>query len=904
VHSVWIGSGSYDLFLDMWIDFNNDFLFTPDELVLDDVFIYSGWFDCVPIYIPISSDNGWRTTRIRTNRDAPVTDPCETYTYGHCFDFYTSIIGGIGSNYPPPVNLQTSLAANDAVQLTWSDPALSANRDLTGYEVFRDNNLLISLPLVNDFLDAGLDQGNYGYKMRAVYGNIPSEFTDEVQIYVPGISLPQIGFDPEVVITYHTAPMITTEVLMVTNTGDEILNFNISTILQTKSENDPPDNTTGSGIPMENLYTTGCTFGDGIVNWSLSNVNIQDIPCTGEPPWYHYFDDEAHWMETGNLQKLFITAGYDSTYVTVWIDYDDNFDLTPDEILLDNAVCPNAGSMHVFFVTVPPTANVGNFVLRARTNRQSPVNGPYETCEYGNCVDFDIHIDNGLPIDWLSVSPRNGTLDPGESMPVFVTFDSNFPPSPSGYSAFLKFVSNAPESPHLVPAMIFPTPVLPPVNDFSCFFSNPSTVELSWMPPVMETLRWDSGENCDGIGGTTHFSVAARWSPDFLTAFNGWLLTHLLFYPTSAEAIYVLKVWTGEQAENLLYSQPVDDYIPDQWNTVMLEPPVSITSGEWYWIGYEVTDLAWNYPAGADCGPAISGYGDMIQFDGQTWHSLSTTFGYDNNWNIAGVLAPGSTSKARDFIPNNYNVYRNAEWIATLPPTTFEYTDSLVPPDIPDYIVGAVYDEGEALSDACSPAPISWIQVEPESFNVELIIGETLTDQFLIQNTGHPDALMDFELEISYIFPEMEPSTGQRQEWLAVAPTSGQVAGQSSETIELTINTANLVEGFHYATVDVASNAQNTQYFIVHVFLDVITSVGETGKMGIQIYPNPAEGIFTVSGNQMEAKVGITNAFGVEIYCKVLTLPSVIDLSARPKGIYVIKVESDDETWLRKLVIN
>lgn len=881
--------------------------------------------------------------------------------------------------------------------------------NLIGFNVYRDDILIAQLPLQLDYLDAGLSTGTYIYTVRAVYVGGYADPSPLAQIYLPGISLAQISFDPEELIEYHNFPMVTSKTLLVTNTGDEVLNFNIAVEYNSDIEEN------GKSLCVDNLYSSGCGSGDGIVSWECANIEIPTIPCAGSPPWYQNFTNMYHDFTPGQPYLITVKAGYSQTYFDVWIDWDDNSILNnSNELMVNDGYCAQANVPYNFVLMIPDDLPVGVYTMRIRTNWQNFVTDPCETYTYGNCVDFSVNIEGNPAYNWLSVLPSGGSIDPGATYPITVIYNSNSMPS-GIYTGNLKFISNAQGSPHYVPVSLFPcipicfvplqnsinedhsnppqttTQTLQLINacsssvDFSieivsefldeygdkstqngsekntwltvepasgtvepgqmfvvsvifnssglvspgtyncfimidnstpypqtvyvtlnltgcghhavsnleCSYSDPETVELCWLPPVMETLRWDDGENCDGIGGPSNFLIAARWSPEQLSTYNNWWLTHFMFYPTSSEATYILKVWTGEQAGTLLHSQPVEEYIPDQWNAVMLETPVSITSGEWYWIGYEVTDLAWNYPAGADCGPAISGYGDMIQFDGQTWHSLSTTFGYDNNWNIAGVLAPGSTSKARDFIPNNYNVYRNDELIATLPATTYEFTDSLVPMDVQDYLAGAVYDECESMSDICSPAPISWIQVEPESFNFELIIGETLTDQFLIQNTGHPDALMDFELEINYIFPELEPSNGQRQEWLAVTPTSGQVAGQSAETIELTINTANLMEGFHYATVNIVSNAQNTQYFIVHVFLDVITSVDETFKMGIQIYPNPTKGDFTIYGSKLITKIWIFNSLGEELFNQEAVLPATFDLTKNPSGIYLLLIQNE-----------
>ncbi|NCC72414.1 MAG: T9SS type A sorting domain-containing protein, partial [Sphingobacteriia bacterium] len=181
--------------------------------------------------------------------------------------------------------------------------------------------------------------------------------------------------------------------------------------------------------------------------------------------------------------------------------------------------------------------------------------------------------------------------------------------------------------------------------------------------------------------------------------------------------------------------------------------------------------------------------------------------------------------------------------------------------------------------------------------------GEIITDQFQITNTGHVCTLMDFAIEISYILPAPESSAGKTQEWLTVTPTSGQVAGQTAEIIALTVNTAGLRAGTYYAAIDITTNAQNIQHFIVPVFLDIIISVDESDKMDIQIFPNPTEGMFTISGNRMEAKINIINAFGLEILNTKINLPSVIDLSPWPAGIYFIKIESFEKRWLDKLFV-
>jgi len=59
-----------------------------------------------------------------------------------------------------------------------------------------------------------------------------------------------------------------------------------------------------------------------------------------------------------------------------------------------------------------------------------------------------------------------------------------------------------------------------------------------------------------------------------------------------------------------------------------------------YWIGYETTNSAGDYPLGIDAGPAIAGKGDWIYLNG-IWDEFAN-YGYNNNWNIRMAIDYGS----------------------------------------------------------------------------------------------------------------------------------------------------------------------------------------------------------------------------------------------------------------------
>ena len=79
------------------------------------------------------------------------------------------------------------------------------------------------------------------------------------------------------------------------------------------------------------------------------------------------------------------------------------------------------------------------------------------------------------------------------------------------------------------------------------------------------------------------------------------------------------------------------------------------------------------------------------------------------------------------------------------------------------------------------------------------------------------------------------------------------------------------------------------------------------------IYPNPSNGVFTVSLANMAAKkaeLRIMNVIGNEIYHETLTrenalLSTTIDLSrySKAKGLYYVKLETDNFSVVRRVVV-
>ena len=263
-------------------------------------------------------------------------------------------------------------------------------------------------------------------------------------------------------------------------------------------------------------------------------------------------------------------------------------------------------------------------------------------------------------------------------------------------------------------------------------------VNISWESPTgsgsgfSAWLGWDNGTNNDAIGltGGGTFSVAARFTPAQLGEYAGTSLTKVRFFPYAAGA-FVLKVWTGANASQLVAAQPLSNVSIGQWNEVVLNTPVYITAASELWFGYTVTHAADDFPAGNDAGPAVAGFGDMISFDGSVWESIATQYALNYNWNLQGYvesvdgvpalipiydniaygpvsplvcgnlpMSPNATvernksnvTSGRELV--SYNIWRDGELICNTMETYYKDMDLM--PFCYDYIVTAVYLDCES----------------------------------------------------------------------------------------------------------------------------------------------------------------------------------------------------------------
>lgn len=80
------------------------------------------------------------------------------------------------------------------------------------------------------------------------------------------------------------------------------------------------------------------------------------------------------------------------------------------------------------------------------------------------------------------------------------------------------------------------------------------------------------------------------------------------------------------------------------------------------------------------------------------------------------------------------------------------------------------------------------------------------------------------------------------------------------------------------------------------------TSVAGSDLASITLHPNPTKGSFTIGGLAGNFNLQVFNATGLKIKETAIELPGQVDLSGFAGGIYFIRIENGERSWMEKVV--
>ena len=178
--------------------------------------------------------------------------------------------------------------------------------------------------------------------------------------------------------------------------------YEITATVNIENDSDDSNNSISVNINNSNCTPTGdLSYGDGFHLFQVGDINNN----TGSGgPGYEDFTNLSTALEQGSTNDLTVTTGYGNQNIRVWIDFNDDFVFTLDEVVVDNYVIAPGGAEGSYTETmqlvVPDDATLGEHIMRAKTNWNAPV--PDDACEetnYGETEDYIVNIVESLGID-------------------------------------------------------------------------------------------------------------------------------------------------------------------------------------------------------------------------------------------------------------------------------------------------------------------------------------------------------------------------------------------------------------------------------------------------------------------------------------------------------------------------
>ena len=146
-------------------------------------------------------------------------------------------------------------------------------------------------------------------------------------------------------------------------------------------------------------YSTGCSYGDGFTDFALEQIENYGTACAdlNGLGWSQYLNLDPAILSAGETYIVTMASGYGSNYASIWIDFNDDLDLTEDEQVLFSYLLPAAGVMADVEITIPADAPEGQHIMRARTNYNADCLDACEEYMYGEAEDYYINIGEAPP---------------------------------------------------------------------------------------------------------------------------------------------------------------------------------------------------------------------------------------------------------------------------------------------------------------------------------------------------------------------------------------------------------------------------------------------------------------------------------------------------------------------------
>jgi len=295
-----------------------------------------------------------------------------------------------------PDNLIASVAfETGACDLTWT---YEEGENFLNFKIYRDGEFLAETTDLT-YTDMLPDYGYYSYQITAFY-------TENMESGAAGIATQwgdaHIKVEPLTLSEQLLIDEMSTKQIRVINTGQLDLNYSINAFtIEEKRE------------VLE--YCDAKGGGDEFI----SKVEFGDISYSSGSSEYEDKTDLSTTVSIGEPYDITVTNGnplYSSDQCGAWIDWDQNGEF--DEAMISFSGSPGVGP-YTATIIPPEGAKPGATRMRVRIVYSSTPQ-PCGNTDYGEVEDYTVNVQG-----WLKLSDNEGTVAPGDTSIVDVTFDAH-----------------------------------------------------------------------------------------------------------------------------------------------------------------------------------------------------------------------------------------------------------------------------------------------------------------------------------------------------------------------------------------------------------------------------------------------------------------------------------------------
>lgn len=436
---------------------------------------------------------------------------------------------------------------------------------------------------------------------------------------------------------------------------------------------------------------------------------------------------------------------------------------------------------------------------------------------------------------------------------------------------------------------------------------NPSNQTISFdflqnVPTISDWMHWDDGMHASSLGLNSGgiFQIAARFDVTDLTPYNDFELTALRVYVNNAPTSAAIKIWQGPNQQNLteVRHQEFDPPSSD-WIVINLNQPLMIDTEQELWFGVEYAVPGQGVrPASRDIQTNHNGKGNLIRLnldDHESWVPLSE-YNINGDWNLQALLM------IREYYPVTYDVIgQNGSIMA--------------------YANGHEFESGEMIGVGTellfTALPNNGYTVKQWLLNND-VVGEPrdLTLTFDLDH-AHSQTHVTVEFEEAYHYVYFGAPGGNGT---LIAEVNNAAINSGDKVLEghNVLFTATPNQGYatdQWIINDTVAEGHTDNNFQINfiekdtevkVVFTSTTNIIDKDPQPVSLFPNPASQMVNISSHEKLTGLKLINMRGqVLLHEEVNGSFASLDVSGLDKGIYILRIDSDEgHTHHRILITN